>query len=233
MKRLLFSFVALLIAMISNAQIGYQVSLLNTATGEPRANETVTCQIELTNSEGAVICSETKSATSNDFGVLSLSVGNATTFEQMDWSKLPLYVSVSIGGKLVGQSQVLTVPVAEHAKHYGTLTYENIGEKEVVAYEFLYNEFLSGTEYYESIKLTYTFNSDKKVKYKYTRDRDHNRTSEKEYEGTYRIDGNAVFGYFTMIFEDYKKVECFWGHYSPEDDKIYIMSNIEPLWGGH
>lgn len=116
MKKLLFTFAALLCTLVSNAQIGYQVSLLNTATGEPRANETVSCVVELKNSEGGIVCSETKSATSNDLGVISLSVGNAKTFDNMDWSKLPLYVSVTIDGKLIGQSQVLTVPVAECAK---------------------------------------------------------------------------------------------------------------------
>lgn len=116
MKKLFLSLVALICATVSNAQIGYQMSLLNTATGEPRANETVSCIIDLKNSEGSVICSETKSATSNDFGVISLTVGNAHTFDNMDWSKLPLYVSVSVGGKFVSQSQVLTVPVAECAK---------------------------------------------------------------------------------------------------------------------
>lgn len=116
MKKFLLSFIALLCAIVSNAQIGYQVSLLNTATGEPRSCETVSCLIELTDSEGTVICSETKTATSNDFGVISLSVGNANTFDNMDWSKLPLYISVTIDGKLVGKSQVLTVPVAECAK---------------------------------------------------------------------------------------------------------------------
>ena len=45
-----------------NAQIGYQVSLLNSATGEPRANETVSVTVEITNSESSVICTETKSA---------------------------------------------------------------------------------------------------------------------------------------------------------------------------
>lgn len=202
MKRLLFSFVALLCAMISNAQIGYQVSLLNTATGEPRANETVTCQIELTNSEGAVICSETKSATSNDFGVISLSVGNASTFEQMDWSKLPLYVSVSIGGKLVGQSQVLTVPVAEHAKHYGVLTYEGIEGKEVVT---------------NSSSYEFTFTSDRKVIRK-----ENNRYQE---EGKYFIEGNTIFFYIEGFDSD---CHCTYYHhyigfYSIENDKIYII----------
>ena len=98
------------------AQIGYQVSLLNSATGEPRANETVGVTIEITNSEGAVVCNETKSATTNEFGVLSLQVGSSNTFANMDWSKLPLYISATVDGVMVGRSQILTVPVAEAAK---------------------------------------------------------------------------------------------------------------------
>ena len=99
-----------------NAQIGYQVSLLYTATGEPRANESLEVTIEITDSEGISICKETKNATTNDFGVLSLQVGNATTFENADWSKLPFYVSATVDDILVGKSQILNVPVAEAAK---------------------------------------------------------------------------------------------------------------------
>lgn len=169
MKKHLLSFLLLFIATMSYAQIGYQVSLLNTATGEPRANETVSCVIELTNSEGTVICSETKTATSNDFGVISLTVGNEKTFENMDWNKLPLFVSVTIGGKLIGQSQVLTVPVAEYAKKTGTLTYENIGQKRIIADE--------------RVHLTFVPNSHTVIL----------RDDYDEYEGEYYIDGNAIW----------------------------------------
>lgn len=199
MKKIILSFIALLCTLMSNAQIGYQVSLLNTATGEPRANETVSCTIELKNSEGAVVCSETKSETSNDFGVLSLSVGNDETFTKMDWSKLPLYVSVTIGGKLVGQSQVLTVPVAEYAKKTGTLTYDNIHEKKIVGYA--YGEHIH----------TWTFHGNTvKVIFE---------SGEREYNGIARIDGNTVFGYVDIKGAQY----TYLGHYSPEDDKIYII----------
>ena len=116
MKRF-FIIIALLAMVIGlNAQIGYQVSLLNTATGEPRANENVEVTIEITDSEGTSICKETKNATTNDFGVLSLQVGNSTTFENADWSKLPFYVSATVDDILVGKSQILNVPVAEAAK---------------------------------------------------------------------------------------------------------------------
>ena len=99
-----------------NAQIGYQVSLLNSATGEPRAGETVNVSITLTNSANATIYSQTQSATTNDFGILSLAIGNANTFNNVDWSKLPFFISAYVEGKLIGRSQILTVPVAEYAK---------------------------------------------------------------------------------------------------------------------
>lgn len=112
-----YTIIAALFCMVSvNAQIGYQVSLLNSATGEPRANETVGVTLEITNSEGTVVCQESTSATTNEFGVLSLSVGSSNTFANMDWSKLPLYISATVDGVMVGRSQILTVPVAEAAK---------------------------------------------------------------------------------------------------------------------
>ena len=51
MKRL-FTIAAIASALSANAQIGYQVSLLDNATGEPRADETVTVEIAITDSKG-------------------------------------------------------------------------------------------------------------------------------------------------------------------------------------
>ena len=99
-----------------NAQIGYQVSLLNSATGEPRSNETVRVEIEITDSKGKSICKEEQSTTTNDFGILSLQVGNANTFAEADWSQLPFFVSATVDGVMIGKSQILNVPVAEAAK---------------------------------------------------------------------------------------------------------------------
>ena len=86
----------------AKAQIGYQVSLLNTATGEPRTNVTVNAAVTITDSKGGVIYSGSQSATSNDFGVLSLTVGNANTFKNVDFSKLPFFIQVSVDGKMIG-----------------------------------------------------------------------------------------------------------------------------------
>ena len=43
------------ISTTAQAQIGYQVSLLNTATGEPRANVTVNAQVTITDSQDNTI----------------------------------------------------------------------------------------------------------------------------------------------------------------------------------
>ena len=115
-KLILFVIMALIATSSSFAQIGYQVSLLNNATGEPRANETVAVTVKITNSEGGTVCSETKTETTNDFGVLSMTVGSDAVFAKTDWSKLPFYISATVDGILIGRSQLLSVPVAECAK---------------------------------------------------------------------------------------------------------------------
>ena len=103
--------------LVSFAQIGYQVSLLNSSTGEPRANVSVEDEVTITNSDDEEIYKGTQRATSNDFGVIQLTVGNQSTFKDVDWSKLPFFIEVSVDGTVIGKSQILTVPIAEAAKY--------------------------------------------------------------------------------------------------------------------
>lgn len=182
----------MMIATVSFAQIGYQVSLLDNATGEPRANETVSCNVELTNSEGGTIYSGTQTVTSNEFGVLSLTIGSSSMFKDMDWTKLPLYVSVTVDGKLIGRSQVLSVPVAEYAKKTGVLTYENVHSKRIVSPR--------------NIKLVLSGNTIQAYE-----------NDKSEGSGTFRIEGNCIFGKVSS-----GKQFTFIGYYSSEDDSIYI-----------
>ena len=114
-KKLLFAFALACLSIQAQAQIGYQVSLLNTATGEPRANVTVNAQVTITDSQDNTIYSGSQQATTNDFGVLSLAVGDASTFANADTGKMPFFISVSVDGTLIGRSQILNVPVAEVA----------------------------------------------------------------------------------------------------------------------
>ena len=67
MKRRLFLTLAFILSLAVHAQIGYQVSLLNSKTGEPHVNETVSVKIEITDYEGSMIYSANQNATTNDF----------------------------------------------------------------------------------------------------------------------------------------------------------------------
>ena len=169
----LFTIAAIASALSANAQIGYQVSLLDNATGEPRADETVTVEIEITDSNGKAICSERKSATTNDFGVLSLTVGNSSTFTDADWSALPFFISATVDGTLIGRSQILNVPVAEYAKQTGVLTKEILKSK---------------TWYQDGYKdRYYTFSDDTVTFHEISED------GHLSWKYKYQIDGNNVF----------------------------------------
>ena len=116
-SRVLLSLFGLLLHIEMQAQIGYQVSLLNSATGEPRANVSVEAEVTITNSDDEEIYKGTQRATSNDLGVVQLKVGNQGTFKDVNWNKLPFFIEVSVDGTVIGKSQILTVPIAEAAKY--------------------------------------------------------------------------------------------------------------------
>ena len=116
-KIFIFSLFGLLLHVDMQAQIGYQVSLLNSATGEPRANVLVEAEVTITNSDDEEIYKGTQRATSNDLGVVQLKVGNQGTFKDVNWNKLPFFIEVSVDGTVIGKSQILTVPIAEAAKY--------------------------------------------------------------------------------------------------------------------
>lgn len=167
------------ISICASAQIGYQVSLLNNATGEPRANERVSITVKITDSEGKTVCEETKNETSNDFGVISMSVGNNETFSNADWSKLPFFIEASIDGRLIGKSQLLSVPVAEYAKHTGFLSKELLCSK-----EWEYTEHSWDGTANIVIHWKYIFNKDGSYTFK--------QNGKTYYHGTYFLDGNEI-----------------------------------------
>ena len=189
----------------TNAQIGYQVSLLNSATGQPRAGETVTVDIKLTNCENATVYTTQQKATSNDFGVLSLSVGDAQTFDELDWNKLPLYIEVSIDGVLIAKSQVLSVPVAEYAKKSGfVLTKELLLSK--VWIDPAYNEF--------SVSSTIRFLENGTYEYK---------NYYNSHLGKFYISNNIVY----MMYEDEEGEHCDVCHYiTPESCLVEVGGRV-------
>ncbi len=178
------------IASAASAQVGYQVSLLNTATGEPRANTTVNAKVEITDSQDNIIFSGTQQATSNDFGVLQLSVGDADTFSKADTGKMPFFISVTVDGLLIGKSQILSVPVAEVAnKMKSSFT----------------KEFLIGTWKANSIEWTslFQFNEDMTMVWTLS---DSDGYSISAYY-TYEIEGNTIWCYCFKSGEESPHIE--------------------------
>lgn len=172
----------LLFATSAKAQIGYQVSLLNKATGEPRANTTVNATITITDSQDGIVYTGTQRATSNDFGVLSLAVGNADTFQKVDTGKMPLFISVSVDGTLIGKTQILSVPMAEVAnKIKSSFTKEDLLGTWKMSYTYK-----DGITYYEAV----TFSSNGSFT---TNDKEHT------WSGTYEIEGNTIFLYYKFV----------------------------------
>lgn len=184
----------LLFATSAKAQVGYQVSLLNKATGEPRANTTVNATITITDSQNGIVYTGIQRATSNDFGVLSLAVGNADTFQKVDTGKMPLFISVSVDGTLIGKTQILSVPMAEVAnKIKSSFTKEDLLGTWKMSYT------ADGITTYMAI----TFSSDGSFERIYKAifiDGSYTNT----YPGTYEIEGNTIFLYFSSTLTDPK-----------------------------
>lgn len=130
MKRICSTFVALLLAVVSaDAQIGYQLTVFDPAKKTPKANQSVSATVTITDSSGSTLCTETVSGTTDDFGILSMQIGNASTFSNVDWSKLPLWISATVDGITISKTQILNVPVAEYAKATGQLTHAILSSK--------------------------------------------------------------------------------------------------------
>lgn len=229
LRILLLSLVAGLGMMGAKAQIGYQISLLNTATGEPRANETVTVTVSLSNNASEVFYSETKQATTNDFGVLSLSIGNADTFANIDFTKMPFFIEVTANGVNIGKSQMLSVPVAEYAKRTGQLSPELLIGTWVCEYDA--NAITSGIwgepyQYmrYVQVRNKWVFNADGTCKH--IESNKHWTVGEKggdnsgedydESEYYYIIDGNTI-----LLHDKMNEMPLYNGTYTYHSDYTY------------
>jgi len=192
--KFIVAILSLLCPISVTAQVGYQVSLLDTKTGEPRTNEKVTVSVKICDNKDNIICDETKSVTSDSFGVLSLTIGNENTFTKVDWSKLPLTISASVDGTLIGSSTILNVPIAEYAKQTGQLTEEIICKKWIcVGYDVYQLTFK------EDGTWSLNFNDGDPAK------------------GTWSICGNSITLVSTVNHD------CCIGNYSPKENRIVLI----------
>ena len=167
MKQYILAVFAMLAGVFGvSAQIGYQVAVVDQTTGEPKVNASVSVTVTITDNAGAEITKTTQSATTNDFGVVSLQIGNESTFADTDWSKLPLWISATVDDVSLGKTQILTVPVAEYAKRTGQLTVKKLVGKWT---DGIWSITFSSSGRYHS-----------------------DNPGDESYQGAYEIDGNFV-----------------------------------------
>lgn len=129
MKKQIFTFLLVLTGLIANAQIGYQLVAVDRETGEPKANQNVNVEITITDNDGTEIFSIKEPRKTDNVGMVEMTLGSSNTFDNVDWSKLPLWISAKVDDTSLGRTEILSVPVAEYAKHTGELTIDILCSK--------------------------------------------------------------------------------------------------------
>lgn len=136
-----------LLSWNTQAQISYQISLLNPENGSPLPNHSTAIELTIKDSEGNLIYSELQNATSNEYGILSLIIGDENTFEEANWDNLPFFVSVVTDGRFIGSTEILNVPVAEYAKRSGLTVNHLCKNPWYVDYNWILYFYQDGTFY--------------------------------------------------------------------------------------
>lgn len=124
MKKLTLAFAMVMAVLNLLAQapdyFHYQASVRN-SDGTPMADQHVTVEIQLI--RGAIdapsIYLESHEALTNDLGMVTLKVGDADFFSEIDWENGPYFIGISVNGTYMGASQLLSVPYALYAKRSG------------------------------------------------------------------------------------------------------------------
>jgi len=99
-------------------------AVLRDGSGVVRADQSAGIDIDILqgSSSGTVVYSESHSASTNAFGLVSLDVGKGSTsddFISIDWSNGPYFIRISVDGNVMGTSQLLSVPYAKYADRAG------------------------------------------------------------------------------------------------------------------
>ncbi len=122
MKTTITSLIFVIVTLCTFAQtpqsFNYQ-AVLRDASGNILANQNIEIQVDILqgSASGSAILSETHSTTTNNFGLVNLTVGSisSTNFSSIDWTDGPFFIQISVDGTVMGTSQLLSVPFAMHA----------------------------------------------------------------------------------------------------------------------
>ncbi|MFH0759434.1 MAG: hypothetical protein V2B15_19260 [Bacteroidota bacterium] len=124
MKKLSLVITALLLVTGLMAQVpdyfNYQAAVRN-PDGTPMADQNVTIDLQLIRGEidGPSIYLESHETLTDEFGMITLKVGDADFFSEIDWENGPYFLGISVNGVYHGASQLLSVPYALYARQAG------------------------------------------------------------------------------------------------------------------
>jgi len=128
MKKLYTILALLLIAVYSFSQapqsFNYQ-AVVRDGSGEIQADFSVTIIISIIQGtiDGDEIFTETHTGTTNDFGLITLSIGsiNISDFQSIDWSAGPYFLKLNVNGNILGTTQLISVPYALYSEKSGNV----------------------------------------------------------------------------------------------------------------
>ena len=131
MKHLNFLFLVLML-IVSSALVAqtdnfnYQAAIRD-ASGEVMQNDNVTIvfSIRSNSASGTEVYTETHNATTNDQGLVNLSIGSGTVgtgnFAAIDWSSNSHFLNVEVNGTDMGTLEFKSVPYANYAQTAGNV----------------------------------------------------------------------------------------------------------------
>jgi hypothetical protein len=127
MKQFLFFLTALIIANTTFSQTPMQFkyqAVLRDANGNIIASQAKTVVVEILQDSptGTNVFTETHNVTTTAQGVINLNIGSINTsgIGSIDWATNTYYVRITVGGIVMGTSQLLSVPYALYAKSSGS-----------------------------------------------------------------------------------------------------------------
>ncbi len=129
-----FTLLAILLAVAAMAQspemINYQAVLRNSA-GDISQNQTVSVEIVIHSgsANGPTVYSETHNASTNEYGLVNLQIGNGSgasgNFSNIDWAEGSFFLQVKVDGANTGSQELASVPYSLYATKAGSAENDN------------------------------------------------------------------------------------------------------------
>lgn len=118
MKKLKLSMLLILLCSVLFSQVPYSFNyqaVLRDGDGRPLVDQPVTVEISIFSRGPIEVFDELQHVTTNAQGIINLEIGSVSDLSLVDWAAEEYFISISVDGKLISTTQLLSVPYALHA----------------------------------------------------------------------------------------------------------------------